>query len=137
MKKLLLISFFMISFLLFNCEKDDILIHPIVVESSSYYGTFKTISSENLSGSVLLEIANGYYKCYTSLSFGQGAGKLEANDTIINFIDTLFFIIPGEYGPSYILSGEHYYDIDGENFKLWKKKNVGSIEYNLKKMKTN
>ena len=29
------------------------------------------------------------------------------------------------------MSGEHYYEFDGENLKIWKEKNVGSIEYNL------
>jgi len=41
------------------------------------------------------------------------------------------------YGPSYILSGEHHYEFDGRNLKIWKEKNVGSVEYNLRITDTN
>jgi hypothetical protein len=44
-------------------------------------------------------------------------------------------IIPAIYGPSYVLSGEHHYEFDGHNLKVWRKKHVGSIEYRLKIMK--
>jgi hypothetical protein len=100
-------------------------------EDLSFSGTFETINSENLSGTVNLNISNGYYECLTNLPFGRGAGKIEVNETKINFIDTLFFAIPAIYGPSYVLDGEHFYTFDGENLRIWREKNVGSVEYDL------
>lgn len=117
--------------ILCSCGHDDVNVQLNPEIDLSFNGTFKTINSENLSGTVTLQIANGYYKCSTSLPFGQGAGKIEIQESTINFIDTLFFTIPAIYGPSYVLSGEHQYNFDGDNFKIWRSKNVGKIEYNL------
>lgn len=99
----------------------------------SFLGTFKTIHSENLSGIVLLNISEGYYECNTNLPYGRGAGKLEIDDTTLDFIDTLFFIVPAIYGPSYVLSGKYNYSFNGENLEIWKTKNVGEINYKLTK----
>jgi len=138
MKKHLIFLTLLVAVNFYSCEKSE----PQAVnlntnEDSSFSGTFETLNSENLSGTVILNISNGYYECLTNLPYGHGAGKLEINETKINFIDTLFFAIPAMYGPSYVLSGEHDYEFDGENLKIWREKNVGSIEYNLKMTKTN
>lgn len=131
MKKYLFYSILLTGFILSSCEKEELQMPININEILSFSGTFKTINSENITETVFLNISNGYYECSTSLPYGHGAGKLEANETTINFIDTLFFPIPELYGPSYVLSGEHYYEFDGKNLKIWREKNIGSIEYNL------
>ena len=137
MKRHLFFPILLIAIILTSCEKDELQAPIDINENLSFSGTFETINSENLSGTVFLNISNGYYECLTSLPYGHGAGKVEANKTTINFIDTLFFAIPAIYGPSYVLSGEHYYEFDGENLKVWREKNVGSIEYDLNMSNTN
>ena len=120
---------------LLSCDKNEPKVNLNVKEDSLFSGTFETIDSENLLGTVSLKSLSGYYECSTNLPFGHGAGKLEANGTTIYFIDTLFFAIPAIYRPSYVLSGEHHYEFDGENLKIWRAKNVGNIVYNLKLIK--
>lgn len=133
MKRYLFLSILLISIFFVSCKKEneELLLPLNISDSLSFSGTFQTIDSENLSGTISLNITNGYYECLTSLPFGHGAGELEANETTINFIDTLFFPIPAIYGPTYVLSGEHYYEFDGKYLKIWREKNVGSIEYYL------
>ncbi|NBP67306.1 MAG: hypothetical protein EBU52_01040 [Cytophagia bacterium] len=131
MKRLKDIILLIITIILFGCDYNDVNIQLNPESDLSFSGTFKTINSESLSGTVMLEIADGYYKCSTSLPFGQGAGKIEIQESTINFIDTLFFPIPAIYGPSYVLSGQHQYKFDGNNLEIWRTKNVGEIEYNL------
>ncbi|WP_163324305.1 hypothetical protein [Draconibacterium mangrovi] len=138
MKKHLIFLTLLIAVSFYSCEKSELQTLDLNTnEDSSFSGTFETLSSENLSGTVILNISNGYYECLTNLPYGHGAGKLKINGTKIDFIDTLFFAIPAMYGPSYVLSGEHNYKFDGENLKIWREKNVGSIEYYLKMEKTN
>jgi hypothetical protein len=120
-----------------SCDHKDVSIDLNPYNDLTFDGTFKTINSENLSGTVYLSISNGYYMCGTSLPYGMGAGKLEASSTTLNFLDTMFFPIPALYGPSYVLSGELYYKFDGKNLEIWKEKNVGSIEYDLNLIQTN
>lgn len=120
-----------ITIVLFGCDNDDVNIQLNPESDVSFSGTFQTINSENLSGTVTLQIANGHYKCSTNLPFGQGAGKIEIQESTINFVDTLFFPVPAIYGPSYVLSGQHQYEFDGDNLKIWSAKNVGEIEYSL------
>ena len=117
--------------LLLSCANDDLNVKLNPESDLLFNGTFKTIDSENISGTVTLQIINGYYNCSTNLPFGQGAGKIEIQESTINFIDTLFFPVPAIYGPSYVLSGQHQYKFDGNNLKIWRAKNVGDIEYNL------
>ena len=131
MKKYLFYSILLIAFIISNCEKDELQVPITKNETLSFSGTFETINSSNSSGTVLLNISNGYYECLTNLPYGHGAGKIEVHKTTINFIDTLFVAIPAIYGPTYVLSGEHNYEFDGKNLKVWKEINVGSIEYNL------
>ena len=131
MKKNFLCVFLLILF--FSCEKKESNLPLNPLEKLSFSGTFETINSENISGTVLLNISQGYYECKTNLPYGNGAGKLEIDDSTLNFIDTLFFAIPSLYGPSYVLSGKHNYSFNGENLKIWKTKNVGEIIYRLTK----
>jgi len=133
MKKMTLILLVVLTLL--SCDKNEPKVNLNVKEDSLFSGTFETIDSENLLGTVSLKSLSGYYECSTNLPFGHGAGKLEANGTTIYFIDTLFFAIPAIYRPSYVLSGEHHYEFDGENLKIWRAKNVGNIVYNLKLIK--
>jgi len=118
--------------LLFGCVEDDLKVDLDVNKNISLSGTLQTEGSdENLLEDVTLKISNGFYECTTSLPYGFGAGKLEASRNSINFIDTLFFPVPALFGPSYVLSGEHHYEYNGRELKIWRSKNVGSIEYNL------
>lgn len=133
MKKMTLVL--LVGMTLISCDKNELKVSLTGKEDLTFSGTFETINSEDLAGTVSLKISNGYYECSTNFPFGNGAGKLEANGLTINFIDTLFFAVPAIYGPSYVLSGEHYYEFDGENLKIWIAKNVGDIEYSLKLVK--
>jgi hypothetical protein len=121
----------MTTIILLSCDNDDVNVQLNPELPLLLTGTFKTIDSENISGTVTLQIANGYYSCSTNLPFGQGAGKIEIQESTINFIDTLFFPIPAIYRPPYVLSRQHQYKFDGDNLKIWRAKNVGDIEYNL------
>jgi len=118
--------------ILLSCNNDEVNIQLNPNMDLSLNGTFKTIDSENISGTVTLQISNGYYNSTTNLPYGHGAGKLEVNGSTINFVDTLFFPIPALYGPSYVLSGKHQYKFDGDNLEIWRARNVGDIEYKLK-----
>jgi hypothetical protein len=134
--KELIVFILMVSVYLIGCRSEDVKIKLDINENSIFSGTFQTINSEeNILESVNLKISNGYYECTTSLPFGYGAGRLEISGNRVIFIDTTSVIIPAIYGPSYVLSGEHHYEFDGHNLKVWRKKHVGSIEYRLKIMK--
>lgn len=117
--------------IILGCDSNDVTVNLNAESDLLFSGTFNTIDSENLSGTVTLQIANGHYHCSTNLPFGQGAGKIEMKESTLHFNDTLFFPVPAIYGPSYVLSGQLHYTFDGENLILWKTKNVGEIEYHL------
>ena len=131
MKGTIQIVMFILIIFTISCENNELQITLNANENLSFSGVFKIINSENLSGTVNLNISNRHYTCSTDLPYGYGAGKLEANETTINFIDTCFFATPALYGPSYVLSGEHYYIFDGEKLKIWRENNVDSIVYDL------
>ena len=133
MKKITFIL--LIGLILPCCDKNELKVNLNAKDDLAISGTFETINSENITGTISLDISDGHYECSTNLPFGHGAGKLEVNGTKINFIDTLFFAVPALYGPSYVLSGEHQYEFDGDNLKIWRAKNVGSAEYKLKLIK--
>lgn len=127
------IIIFIITVFVFGCIENDAKIDLDVNQELAFEGTFRTRGSdENLSEKVTLKISNGFYECTTSLPFGFGAGKLEVSGKSINFIDTLFFPVPALYGPSYVLSGEHHYEYNAKELKIWCNKNVGSLEYSLR-----
>lgn len=121
--------------ILLSCNNDNVSVQLNPESDLSFTGTFKTIDSENISGTVALQIKNGVYNTSTNLPFGHGAGKIEIRGSIVSFIDTLFFPVPAIYGPSYVLSGKHQYRFDGDNLKICKEKNVGDIEYDLSLIK--
>lgn len=133
MKRHLIFLTLLISIFFLSCKEDneELLLPLNLTDGLSFSGTFETIDSYNDSGTISLNISNGYYQCLTRLHYGFGAGRIEANNTTLNFIDTLFYPVPAIYGPSYKLSGEYYYEFDGKNLKTWREKNVGSVEYNL------
>lgn len=133
MKKSLAIL--IIAVFVFGCVDDELKVDLDVNQELAFEGTFQTSGSdEDLFEEVALKISNGFYKTTTSLPFGYGAGKLEVSGNSINFIDTLFFPVPALFGPSYVLSGEHHYEYNGQQLKIWRTKNIGSIEYNLRIM---
>jgi hypothetical protein len=121
----------MTTLVLLGCESDVVNQRLNSNIDLSFSGTFKTINPDNALGTVTLEISNGYYQSTTNLPFGVGAGKLNIEGSTINFIDTLFFPIPAFYGPSYVLSGKHQYDFNGDTLKISRGNNVGGIEYEL------
>lgn len=121
----------------YSCGNKELLLKLDIDNSKSFSGTFKSDDSNNLTGTVSLDISNRYYICSTNLPYGRGAGKLELNDASINFIDTLFYPAPALYGPTCVLSGKYNYEFDGLNLKIWKEMSVGSIVYDLKLTKTN
>lgn len=130
MKKLLYILFTFV--LLFSCKKNELKLAIDTSDQSRFTGIFVTRDSDNLRGTIVLKISDGYYQCSTNLPYGQGAGKLEADNSLINFVDTLFLPRPAIFGPSYVLSGVHSYEFDGKSLRIWKEKNVGSVHYELK-----
>jgi hypothetical protein len=132
--KLFQINLLVISTVLISgCKNNDSNVVIDLNDTLFFIGTFKTFDPNNLNESVSLLITNGRYTCITSLPFGHGAGKVEIDNSVINFVDTAFFVVPAIYGPSYVLSGEYYYLYDSRNLKIWKNKNVGYIIYDLSK----
>jgi hypothetical protein len=92
--------------------------------------------SENygyISGTVLLTIAQGYYENNTNFPYGRGAGQLILEGSSMEFRDTLFFIIPAMYGPSFVLSGKYTYQYDGEHLELRKSDHGIEMQYSLKR----
>ena len=116
----------------YSCNKDELDTNLNLDDDMSFTGTLETEQSEeNISEDVNLKISKGYYQCTTSLPYGYGAGIIELKGKIINFIDTASIAIPSLYGQSYVLSGEHYYNFDGNNLEIWREKNVGRVRYKL------
>ncbi|WP_289053305.1 hypothetical protein [Carboxylicivirga marina] len=128
MQKIYLI---LITCLIIACDKDDSHFLLDITKTSSFSGTLHTVNSDNTSGTVAFTIENGSYRAWTNLPYGRGAGTLEVNHKTISFIDTLFLIVPANYGPSYVPSGDYRYRFDGYNLNLWSEKDNGSVRYNL------
>jgi hypothetical protein len=128
MKKILFLS--LLNFAILSCSGDP-QISLNISNESDFTGTFETIHSDEISGIATLQIFNGRYECTTNLPFGRGAGKIEVSGNSINFIDTTSFVIPAIYGPPYQLSGSYIYSFDGKHLKVWRKKNVGIVVYDL------
>lgn len=122
--------------LLLGCASDEVGIRLNPDQELLFSGSFATNGSdENLSESVTLKIFNGRYECTTGLPFGYGAGKLDVRGDRVTFIDTVFFAVPAIFGPSYVLSGEHEYEFDGETIEIWREKNEGGVNYRMKLVK--
>ena len=137
MKKYLLNLSLLIITAFYGCDNKELPVKLDIDGSKYFSGTFKSVNSDNLTGTVSLDISNRYYICSTNLPYGRGAGKLELNDITINFIDTLFYVVPALYGPTCVLSGQYNYEFKGLNLKIWKEMSEGSIVYDLKLTKTN
>jgi len=120
----------------YGCDNKELPSQLDIDNGKSFSGTIKSVGSDNLNGTVSLDISNRHYICTTNAQYGKGAGKLELNHATINFIDTLFFAVPALYGPTYVLSGKYNYAFDGLNLKIWKEMSVGSIVYDLKLSRT-
>lgn len=127
-----LIALLLGTLILISCKNNDPEVNLVVKGDSAFEGSFQTKNSDNVSGTVDLQISNGHYLCTTSLPYGRGAGKIILKGSVITFKDTLFIAVPALYGPAHALSGTHKYDFDGTNLKLWKKMNVGEVAYQLK-----
>lgn len=121
---------FLVLVTLVSCH-DDPHVSLNAFNELEFSGTFETIRSDNVSGLANLSISNGHYESTTNLPFGYGAGKIEVSGNTVNFIDTAFFNTPAIFGPAYPLSGKHAYTFDGQHLIIWRKKNLGSIVYNL------
>jgi hypothetical protein len=125
-------------FLLLACEKHVTEVTIDIDDSLVFIGNFKLASTFIQNDTVSLLIKDGKYVCSTRLPFGIGAGELKIENKSIEFIDTLFFIIPALYGPSYVLSGKYNYRYDGEYLAIQKVINDGQrIEYNLRLTQSN
>lgn len=61
MKKLLLLS--LLTAIIYSCEKTEPLVDLNTNENLSFIGTFQT--SENFSGTIILNISKGHYECIT------------------------------------------------------------------------
>lgn len=119
--------------LLLSCTSDDADLGTIRPINGSFSGTFASLNSDDLAGTVTLDITNSRYVCTTNLPYGVGAGKLVITKSTIQFIDTLFFPIPAIYGPTFVLSGEHPYTFDGNHLKIRTAKDAGNLVYILQK----
>ena len=131
MKRPLLCYTLLLVIILTACKKDELHAPLPVTDNLSFSGTFKSIHSETIAGSVSLNISKGHYDCWTNFPYGHGAGKVETSNSTINFIDTLFIPVPAIYGPSYILSGKYHYEFDGKNLKLKTANRMSTIAYHL------
>lgn len=117
--------------LLFSCTKEGNNLSLNPENDLCFSGTFKSENFGNISGNVLLTISKGYYECSTNYPYGRGAGQLILDGTSIEFRDTLFFIIPAMYGPSFVLSGKYDYQYDGEHLELRKSDSGIEMHYSL------
>jgi hypothetical protein len=137
MNRQLFISSLLILAVLYSCEKTESRLNLDIEDNLSFSGSFQLSNYDDITGTISLHIANGYYNCSTNLPFGVGAGKLETTKTTIDFIDTLFVVIPAMYGSTYVPHGKHNYKFNGVDLTIWKELSVGNIEYDLKLTKSN
>jgi hypothetical protein len=115
-----------------GCEKEHkgIMINP--EDSLFFNGVFATAAYY---GSVTLLIDNGTYEFNTTLPNGHGAGKLIANDDILEFNDTLSLPIIHAYGYAFVPRGNYYYRFDGNKLEIQRYMYGGKIMYMLYLMK--
>jgi len=101
-------------------------------DTLSFTGTFRFIDSTANSGTVSLRTSENFYDCLTGLPYGHGAGKLLIDDSSIDFVDTLFFITPAIWGPSFVLSGKYSYEFDGQLLTIKTNKEDYNLIYDLR-----
>ncbi|MCE5345085.1 MAG: hypothetical protein LLG13_02190 [Bacteroidales bacterium] len=115
-----------------SCKKESRSLVLNQNDTLKFTGTFKFINSTTDLGTISLRTSTNFYDCSTSLPYGHGAGKILIDDSSIDFVDTLFFVIPAIYGPSFVLSGEYSYQFDGKSLKIKTNKESYNLIYNLK-----
>ena len=132
MKYLLLFSL-SILIIYAGCEKDQkgIMINP--EDSLFFNGIFVTAAYY---GPVTLLVDKGSYEFNTTLPNGRGAGKLIANDDVLEFRDTLSLPILHSYGYAFVPRGNYYYRFDGNRLEIQKYMYGGKIMYELYLEKT-
>jgi hypothetical protein len=115
-----------------GCEKErkGLMINPD--DSLFFNGLFATAAYY---GAVTLLINNGSYEFNTTLPNGHGAGRLIANDDILEFKDTLSLPILHVYGYAFVPRGNYYYRFDGNKLEVQKYMPGGKIMYELYLMK--
>ena len=120
-------------FLLFgtSCKKESRSLVLNQNDTLNFSGTFKFINSVTDLGTISLRTSANFYDCSTSLPYGHGAGKILIDDSSIDFVDTLFFVIPAIYGPSFVLSGKYSYQFDGKSLTIKTNKESYNLIYDL------
>jgi hypothetical protein len=114
------------------CETDGVSVK--VPDDGQYAGTFYAPNYNLEQDSVFLTISNGYYRCDTQLPFNYGAGRLEVTGTTLNFVDTLFFVVPALYVTGFALSGEYTYHFNDGVLQLEKVESSSKLTYQLVKV---
>ena len=133
MRKELLILPALVSLVLISCEEHKELPNKLKVDGNySFQGVIKTDNSDSIRGTVSLDIFNKHYVCSTHVPYGDGAGKLELNDTTINFVDTVFINTQTLYVHTNVLSGKYRYEFDGDILKMRKYPKADSLQYYLR-----
>jgi hypothetical protein len=114
------------------CETDGV---SVKVPDDGYYtGTFYAPDYHIEQDSVFLTISNGYYRCDTRLPYNYGAGRVEVTGTTLNFVDTLFIVIPAMYITGFALSGEYSYHFKDGVLQLEKVGSSSKLSYQLEKV---
>jgi len=134
MRKELLILPALVLLVFISCEEHKEL-QPVKLKvdgNYSFQGVIKTDNSDSIRGTVSLDIFNKHYVCSTHVPYGDGAGKLELNDTTINFVDTVFINTQTLYVHSYVLSGKYRFEFDGDILKMRKYPKADSLQYYLR-----
>ena len=119
-----------------NCNKIPDYHSLVDNDTLSFVGTFKCVENDLISGEISLTKFNNHYLCSTDIPYGLGSGILTITESHLTFTDTLFFVVPALYGPSYVLSGDYSFKYNGADLTIWKEINAGKIVYSLHK-KTN
>lgn len=114
------------------CETDGVSVK--VPDDGQYAGTFFSSDYHMEQDSVFLTIDKGYYHCTTQLPYNYGAGRLEVSGTTLNFVDTLFFVVPALYVTGFALSGEYTYHFNDGILQLEKVESSSKLTYQLVKV---
>lgn len=116
-----------------SCQKSDNWIALNTDDSLSFDGLYAT---KAYAGQIELTIENGQFECLSNSVNGKSAGRVKADKTTIEFIDTLAFANYTIYGPAFVLIGRYVYLYDGHNLKIQRNMNGGTIKYELFAKKT-
>lgn len=111
-----------------GCEKEYKGIMINTQDSLFFNGYFITSAYY---GAVTLLIDHGTYEFNTTLPNGRGAGRLAANENIIQFQDTLDLPILHVYGYAFVPRGNYYYRFNGNKLEIKRYMYGGKIMYEL------